>query len=156
MNAELTQKFPLWQREPLGALLEWWQDSDNARGDGAVLRRCHSLADVVLTPAFNRLRVDLGGCGHLGEADIVPLAVVAGVLSHVTPPRKKDEIEQVLHPKTNSNIVYEMGDPRDKSKPPVSEGRFRRLLAISESEPEELYRVMVRLVHLLGGTWKLG
>ncbi len=135
------------------ALLHWWQELDRARGDRAALRRCHTLAEAVLTPAFNRLRIDLARFGDLDDGAIARLAVVAGVLAHVTPPADEGMIEGLLGSRPPGMIARQMAaPPPDGTRSPVSELRFRRLLAIPESEPEALFAAMVRLVRHLGGT----
>jgi CRISPR system Cascade subunit CasB len=52
---------------------------DENRGDRAELRRCRSPAEVAFVPAFYRLRVRAPE-----NLDPERLAVVAGILSHLT------------------------------------------------------------------------
>ena len=59
----------------LQALDAWWQSLDDNRGDRAELRRCGTLAEVVFTPAYHRLRQRLCRCGVVHDDG---LAVVAG------------------------------------------------------------------------------
>ena len=51
MIHEQQQMLNLREQAPIRALLSWWQELDRARGDRAALRRCHTLAEIVLTPA---------------------------------------------------------------------------------------------------------
>lgn len=153
MTIEQYHRLSLWSQAPMRVLLHWWQELDRARGDRASLRRCHTLAEVALTPAFNRLRIDLARFGELDSNGIARLAVVAGVLAHVTPPADEGMLEGMLVSRLPGAIARQMATPPpDGTRSPVSELRFRRLLAIPESEPEALFTTMVRLVRHLGGT----
>lgn len=153
MTNEQYHRLSLWGQAPMRALLHWWQGLDQARGDRAALRRCHTLAEIVLTPAFNRLRIDLARFAELDSGTIARLAVVAGVLAHVTPPADENMIEGLLTPRPHGQIARQMAaPPPDGTRSPVSELRFRRLLSIPESEPEALFAAMIRLVRHLGGT----
>ena len=71
------------QPEVRDALLSWWKELDNARGDRAALRRCHNPLEVAFTPAFHRLKMRLEPSGSISPDQMDRLALVAGVLSHV-------------------------------------------------------------------------
>lgn len=119
------------------ALIRWWQELDNMRGERAELRRCHNPMEVVFNPAFHRLRWNLN---NLDKGYINPqwLATVAGVLSHV---KKFD---------AHANFAAQMATLKAGSNNvAVSELRFRRLLKIEHHD--ELFGALIRIVHLLDG-----
>lgn len=115
-------------------LIDWWRALDNARGDRAELRRCHSPLNVAFTPAYHRLRWALMKHGSVKDED---LAVVAGVLSHVK-----------SYSPGSFPLQMAGSDSADAKKASVSGLRFRRVLTIDD--PDKLYETMIRVVHLLG------
>jgi len=124
----------------LVALVDWWEELDSNRGDRAVLRRCRSLADVVFSPAYHRLR---WAVSRFGSVDDERLALVVGLAARI---------------KTNSeggSIAEQMatgkGDSSSKAK--VSGLRFRRLLKVRDQN--ELFTAMTRIIALLGNTASL-
>lgn len=100
------------------ALFRWWQSLDDNRADRAELRRCETLLDVMMTPAFQRARRQLIAAGLIqrgGEIDRLP-AVVALVAQVTASPN-----DQHSRPKVAE--AFSNGD-----KPPVSPLRFRQVL----------------------------
>ncbi|MDZ4262481.1 MAG: type I-E CRISPR-associated protein Cse2/CasB [Pseudomonadota bacterium] len=100
------------------ALLRWWQELDNNRGDRAELRRAHDLTAIALTGAYQHLYRALLVVGW-PEADKPEnngrnerLAAIAGLLAKVT---TQDE----------RSVPVAMSEGE---RPPFSELRFRRLL----------------------------
>jgi len=128
------------------ALLLWWNELDNARGDRAALRQCHNPLEVAFTPAFHRLKMKLEPFGSISPDQMDRLAIVAGVLSHVTPDGHEKNLQR--------SFAVQMARPPSKGgtikKSCVSDIRFRQLLKIED--PDKLYTTMIRLVRLVGGS----
>ncbi len=117
------------------ALLDWWRDLDEARGERAALRRAATPAAVAFSPTFHRLLHSLQRIAHPSAES---LAVVAGVLSHI-----KEQDGSVA-------FAAQMASPKSGSdRARVSGLRFRRLLKIADRE--ELYQPLIRTVRLLDG-----
>ncbi len=114
------------------ALLAWYYELNNARGDRAELRRCHTVMEVAFNPAFHRLRL------NLNQFNPESLALVSGVLAHV----KNND--------TSKHFAAQMATPKHGNvNARVSELRFRRLLKIQDQS--ELFGAMIRIVRLLDG-----
>jgi len=126
-------------RDPEGqqAITEWhaWLHNENQRGERARLRRCESLDEIMLQPAYYRL------CRHdaLRKQRPEALALVAGVLAWVENTDERPTAQLLGTPKELS------GDT-----PVFSELRFQRLLA--SNTPEDLFQNLRRAVILLGKT----
>lgn len=116
------------------ALMDWWQRLNDNRGDRAELRRCSTLAEVALTPAFHRLRLALMKYGGV-NADA--LALVAGLAARV-----KNNIP-------GNSLAEQMATGKSDGSARVSGLRFRRLLKVKGRE--ELYSAMTRILAMLGG-----
>lgn len=103
------------------AILSWWRGTQDQRSASAELRRCHSLTDVMLTRAFQSLRV-------LGlEASSEQLAAIAWALGAVRTNRSERTVgEHFAH--------Y------------LSDLRFRRLVENGEREP--LVRQLIRVIQM--------
>jgi len=120
----------------LDSIHQWWVSLADARGDRASIRRCHSPTQVAFVPAYHQLLRKLEGGGervpwYRQEA----LAVVAGVLAHVT--------QDVPGP----SFATQLGKPpKGEKKAPLSDLRFRRLLGVQELE--QLQGALVRVVRL--------
>ncbi|MBF0180641.1 MAG: type I-E CRISPR-associated protein Cse2/CasB [Magnetococcales bacterium] len=118
-------------REPL---LAWWRGLERDKGGRAALRRCHTLAEVVLVPAYHELYQDLK---QLPEVwwnrerlpAVAALVAMVGEFSHEIPPLPEQMARMI-------------GDRKL-----VSELRFRRLLQCQE--PEDLFQSLRRVVRLL-------
>jgi CRISPR system Cascade subunit CasB len=120
----------------------WWRDLTRAdepgkpsrRGELAELRRCKTLEEVYFAPAFQALyhRIAAGGW-----RDKPRLAAVAGVLSHVR-----------AEPETPVFAQHLARAPQPGDGPPVSEQRFRRLVAYKTLP--ELFGPLIRVLHLVG------
>ena len=129
--------------EAVATIHQWWSDLNkpaepgqpSRRGELAGLRRCSTLAEVVFDPAFQRLFNQIPDPKWKNREHI---AAIAGVLAHV-----KQNLDE---PKRFASLL---GTPREKSDAPrVSELRFQRLVQIREIE--ELFPVLVRILHLAG------
>jgi CRISPR system Cascade subunit CasB len=132
-----------------GALLSWWSELDNARGERAAIRQCHNPLEVAFTPVFHRLKMRLEPYGTISPDQVDNLAIVAGVLSHVKENKPEDRERNIQR-----SFAVQMASPPLKSgtggKACVSGLRFRRLLKTEDRD--ELYQTMIRLVRLLGGS----
>lgn len=122
------------------ALVVWWRELDNNRGERAVLRRCRTLTEVVFSPAYHRLRLALSRFGYVNDDG---LALVAGLAARIRPNSE------------GCSIAEQMATPKDgsKDKARVSGLRFRRLLKVKEQG--ELFTSMTRIIALLGGNVNL-
>lgn len=101
-------------------LFKWWQALDEHRADRAEIRRAGTITDVVLTGAYQRLhgRLEPGRWKHAFQRD--HLAAVVGLLAHL-----KAESELSL-----PQAMSQRAEGSDRN--PVSEARFRRLLATQD------------------------
>jgi len=131
------------------ALFSWWKELDNARADRAALRQCHNPREVAFTPAFHRLKMRLEPFGSMSPDHVDRLAIVAGVLSHVTE-NKPDAFEKNIQ----RSFAVQMARPPQKwgrgDKACVSDLKFRKLLKIEE--PDTLYTTMIRCVRSFSGS----
>lgn len=116
------------------ALLTWWKNLDNNRGDRAELRRCHNTVDVVFNPSYHSLWVSLNRLGFRNKESV---ALIAGVLVNIRNHRG------------NESFATQMAALKDGSSPQVSGSRFKRLLKIKDKE--ELFSSVVRIVKLMDG-----
>ncbi|MGV6859125.1 MAG: type I-E CRISPR-associated protein Cse2/CasB [bacterium] len=119
------------------AIVEWhtWLHDENQRGKRARLRRCDSLDEIMLQPAYYRLCRQ----GALRKQRPEALALAAGILAWV---EHTDE----------RSTAQLLGSPKDSGgdTPVFSELRFQRLLA--SVTPEDLFQNLRRAVMQLGKT----
>jgi CRISPR system Cascade subunit CasB len=120
-------------------LTQWWNSLEQDTGGRARLRRCRSPEEVMLEPAFHRLLNRLRPLIEQQDRsdaviahDILRLAAVAGLLSHVKKPDKR-------------SLADSMAEKRGQ-RAVVSPLRFRRLLKVSF---DDLYEAMIRMLRLL-------
>jgi CRISPR system Cascade subunit CasB len=112
----------------------WWSSLEDDKGERAYLRRCSTLTEIMLSPAFHRLLNQLGR-DNVPQYRYPKLAIIAGLVS-----RTKGESEQKLG--------AEMGSPgKSSTKPDVAELRMRRILACDDLE--ELYVLLRRALSLV-------
>ena len=110
-------------------LFSWWNGLAERPGERAELRRAATVAEVVMTPAFQRICASFSGHfkGETGWED--RFAAIIGLLAHVRETSSQNLAEQMA------------------GKPPVvSELRFRRLL---QRERGDLYVAMIRVIRML-------
>jgi CRISPR system Cascade subunit CasB len=104
-------------------LLEWWKGLENDRASRASLRRCSTVDEVALCPAYQKFYRQISQRGWPSEvtpAKLEKLAAIAGLVAHI-------ETEDTCRlPERMSELV---GD-----KPLVSELRFRSLLKIETTD----------------------
>jgi len=135
---------------PLGkALAEWWLKLKNDTASRAELRRCDSVAKVVMTPAFQHLCQQLKPYFANDDNWQDRLAAIAGLASHL----KHDHVGSVLDSgeKRVEKLVEQMAQAAG-DRPVVSELRFRRLLL---RERNDLYAPMIRILRMLRGNANL-
>ncbi|MDO8841272.1 MAG: type I-E CRISPR-associated protein Cse2/CasB [Methanocalculus sp.] len=123
--------------ENLGIIQAWWQGFDNNRGERADLRRCHSAHEVMLNPAYHRLRLRLSENGEIYPGNLRRLAILAGVLAHVREGTQIPVAEQLGRSNTEMETTG------------FSEIRFRRIL--QTEDPEDLFMTLIRMVQHQGG-----
>ncbi len=131
---------------PLGKeLAEWWLKLKDDSAGRAELRRCDSVAEVVMTPAFQHLCQRLNHHFNSDNNWQDRLAAIAGLASHL----KHDQLGSVLAggEKRVEKLAEQMADPSGE-RPLVSELRFRRLL---QRERNDLYAPMIRILRMLKG-----
>jgi CRISPR system Cascade subunit CasB len=119
-------------------LVEWWKGLDKDHGERAVLRRCTTLAEVVFSPAYHRIRRALL---NIGRFDDDRLSLVVGLSARVS--ANADDFR----------IAEQMASGKADGSARVSGLRFRRLLKVKERE--ELFIAMTRIIALLGGVINL-
>jgi CRISPR system Cascade subunit CasB len=118
------------------ALVKWWNELDDSRGDRAALRRCHNPTEVAFNLAFHRLRMKFKQFGDVNQES---LALIAGILSHV-----RSNNERV-------HIAAQMATPKSGSTTACVSGlRFRRILKVQVNT--DLFEPLIRIVHMLDGT----
>ena len=116
------------------ALISWWRMLDENRGDRAQLRRCGTLAEVVFTPAYHRLRQAVCRYGAVHDDS---LAAMAGLAA------------KVRSNAADNTIAEQMASGKgDSTRARVSGLRFRRLLKVKDQE--ELFTALGRVIALLG------
>jgi CRISPR system Cascade subunit CasB len=123
--------------ETAAALLGWYRALPADPLARARLRRAPTPVEIGYEPVYHRLLHALlpGAEGERPEARL-GLAAVAGLAARVR--------EHVPGP----SLAAQMARPVRTGVPRVSEGRFRRLLAVED--PAERYSHLARIVQLLG------
>lgn len=113
-------------------LLDWWHDLQTDRGARAELRRCQTLLEVMLTPAFHAARRRLLAAG-LDESSSrhARLAAVLALTAHI---KSDGELELAE--------AFSTGE-----QPPVSPLRFRQILEARSDE--ELFARLRRILPLV-------
>lgn len=126
-------------------LAEWWLKLKDDTASRAELRRCDSIAEVVMTPVFQRLCQRLKHHFKNDNDWQDRLAAIVGLASHL----KYDQVSSVLASgnKRVEKLVEQMAQATG-DRPVVSELRFRRLL---QRERNDLYAPMIRILRMLKG-----
>ena len=119
------------------ALLDWWNDMGDHRGERAELRRCRNVDEVQLLPGYHRLRLSLARHGFPVRKHGAQLGAVAGLLAHIKEDAEGSFAQQMATPAPGSN------------KARLSGLRFRRLLRITDRT--KLYHPLIRVLRLLDG-----
>jgi len=122
--------------EAATALLAWYRGLEEDPAARARLRRASTPVEVSYEPAYHRLLHALLPFAGERLAEGLGVAAVAGLGAHVR------EHVPGSSPAAQLAAVGRRGDAK------VSEGRFRRLLAVED--PAERYAHLVRIVRLLG------
>lgn len=123
---------------PIGqGLIRWWQTLESNRGARAMLRRCATLDEVVLCPAYQGFYRYMLACGWPEDAadwQNDRLATIAGLAAWI----KTD---------TDSNLPYQMSELVGE-RPVVSALRFRAILKLDSGD--DLFRGLRRTLPLIG------
>lgn len=118
-------------------LHQWWQGLEEERASRAMLRRCSTLDEVSLSPAYQRFYRYMLACHWPADAALRQndkLAAIAGLLAHV----KTDDTQRLSLKMSES----------DGDKPLVSELRFRGLLKVDSTD--DLFISLRRALPLVG------
>ena len=119
----------------LAALLEWWHELENLRGDRAALRRASGTVQVMFNPAFHRLWRKLKNTRWKNAERVALIAALAARVKAHDP---------------TAPFASQLGTvPVSRDKPKLSGLRFRRL--IQNTDHEELLPVCSRAIALLDG-----
>lgn len=117
-------------------LKDWWTGLEEDRASRAMLRRCATLDDIVLSPAYQRFYRYMQARGWPVDASDPQkdkLTAIAGLAAWI-------EID------TNNDLPYQMSE-RDGDRPMLSELRFRALLKLDTTD--ELYKALRRALPLV-------
>lgn len=110
----------------------WWSSLASDRGQRAQLCRCKTPMEIYISAAYRDGFVSkVSGCGF-SEDDLECLAFGAGLLAHA----------RIWENRPLPAVFAAYG----KGSPGMRDVRFRKLLAIGENEPEELYTMLVRII----------
>jgi len=115
------------------AIQKWfdWLHDEGQRGERARLRRCETLDEILLQPAFYRLCLALP---RFREHDLEGLAIAAGLLAVIKTP-------------VNTSLPKMLGEGGDK--PAFRPLRFQRLLAADS--PGDFFKAMRRAIIQIDG-----
>lgn len=119
------------------ALQSWWKGLDDDRATRAMLRRCSTLDEISLSPAYQRFYRYMLACGWPEDAEDWQrdkLAAIAGLVAWV----KVDN---------GQSLPYQMSE-LDGDRPLLSELRFRALLKLDHTD--ELYAGLRRALPVIG------
>lgn len=129
------------------ALAEFWLGLKDNSAARAELRRCKCVAEVVMTPSFQRFcQKKLRGIFKDETMWEDRMAAVVGLISHL----KLDVEHEVLGGKDRCVDLFaeQMARMVSADRPLVSELRFHRLL---QNERDELYSSMIRIIRMMKG-----
>ena len=131
-------------------LLAWHAKLSKDRGTRAMLRRCASLDEAVLSPAYQRFYRYMLACGWPDNAadrqndKLAVIAVLVAMLKHADD--EGDEEEDEDKDSHERNLPYRMSEKKF-DRPLVSEMRFRTLLKIDSTD--ELLTGLRRVLPLI-------
>jgi CRISPR system Cascade subunit CasB len=117
-------------------LKDWWAGLENDRASRAMLRRCATLDEVVLSPAYQRFyryMLARGWPTDAAEWQKDKLAAIAGLAAWV-------DVD------IDHDLPYQMSE-RDGDRPVFSELRFRAVLKLDTTD--ELYKALRRALPLV-------
>ncbi len=132
---------------PVGSQLAvWWSRLKDDTASRAELKRCNSVEEVVMTPAYQRLCAQLNGQFNHVPGWQEKLAMIAGLASHL----KYEYADSVLEKSSHQvdKIAEQLAEDEGGGRPKVSELRFRRLI---QRNADELYTPMLRVLRMLKG-----
>ncbi len=140
MKQKFSPEFPLGD-----GLTEWWLSLKDNSASRAELRRCNSIVEVVMTPAFQHLCQRFKHYFQNDQYWQDRLAAIVGLISHL----KHDQTGSVLaRGEQRVEKLAEQMAEGSGDRPVVSELRFRRLL---QRERDDLYTPMIRILRMLKG-----
>lgn len=142
MNVEFSPQSELGK-----ALAEFWLGLKDNSAARAELKRCNGVAEVVMTPSFQRFcQRKLRGFFKDETMWEDRMAAVVGLMSHL----KFDAEHDVLGGKEPFVDLFavQMARMVTADRPLVSELRFRRLL---QNERDDLYPSMLRIIRMMKG-----
>lgn len=120
---------------PESVVLRWWEGLKENKGGRAMLRRAHSLSEVLFVPAYHDLLRRLKKTGWYSETRV---ALIAGVLAHV-----KDHDPSAV-------FAAQLAAPKEgRDNPRFSDKRFRRL--VQNQTHDELFNPVIRAVRQIDG-----
>jgi len=128
------------------ALADFWlalKDNGAARAE---LKRCTSVQQVMLTPAFTRLLRKLQGFSSEQKLNEYQLAAIVGLVSHLKFDFESTVLEKSRDPM--EKLMSQMAELVSSDRPLVSELRFRRLI---QCDRDDLYPAMIRIIRLMKG-----
>jgi CRISPR system Cascade subunit CasB len=117
-------------------LHQWWQGLEEDRASRAMLRRCATLDEVSICPAYQRFYRYMLACNWPANAvtwQNDKLAAIAGLLAHVT----SEDLQR---------LPIQMSE-LDGDRPQVSELRFRDLLKVETTD--DLFVSLRRILPLI-------
>ncbi len=132
---------------PIGKqLAAWWLKLKEDTASRAELRQCNSVEEVIMTPAYQRLCIQLQGQFKETKYWQERIAIIAGLASHL----KYEHASQVLEASSQQveKIAEQLAEDEGGGRPKVSELRFRRLI---QRNGNELYTPMLRILRMLKG-----
>jgi CRISPR system Cascade subunit CasB len=120
---------------------QWHAGLKDDRGNRAQLRRARTPFDVFVSPAYQRVLIArLREAGFSPDAgDMERLALGVGLLAHAKELTKDTHFAQAFA-------------KLEKGSKDVRDVRFRRLLAVTKDERDELYAQLLRFIRLMDNT----
>ncbi|MFA6037411.1 MAG: type I-E CRISPR-associated protein Cse2/CasB [Legionellales bacterium] len=115
----------------VGPIIAWLKDLNENNGQRAILRRCKTLPEIYLQPAYVNLCQTLGEQGTRKQ-----LVLIAGILAHIKNPENYDVAE---------HFCQKMALKKSSSDAPqISRLRFQRLLTVKSDD--QRFRLLIRIV----------
>lgn len=125
------------------ALNDWWAGLQHNKGDRAELRRCATVLEVVMTPAYHRVYRLLvqHGLPDDPERRNERIPVIVALVAQIK--------DKGALPRTQPLAKVMSASPEGSNRPSVSPSRFRRLLTLDS--PDDLLAGFRRVLPLIEG-----